>query len=268
MFWSIINDYCVKSKKNRGNKMKKFTLLELLIVVAIIGILVSILMPSLHKARQKARAAVCLSNTKQIGLAWNMYLDNSGGAFWEYISVAGEAKMWPGYLKDFTSPDIHNCPEVISEDTSTVIGHSFGTAQSRWVDARGASVYPWNTSSYGYNLSLVINNFNEFSGYKTIDSIDSPNEVPFIGDAIWRSAKRKMSNINLRVVPLDLLDPENSANIDSTSCKLYRFITNRHGKVTVMSFVDGSSRLLSYENVFRQQWHSEWDKDLDVINPH
>ena len=46
---------------------KSFTLIELLIVVAIIGILVSILMPSLANAREKAKLVVCLSNTKQIG---------------------------------------------------------------------------------------------------------------------------------------------------------------------------------------------------------
>lgn len=53
--------------------MKKFTLIELLIVVAIIGILVSLLMPSLRKARYMARIAVCQSNIKQNGTAMVLY---------------------------------------------------------------------------------------------------------------------------------------------------------------------------------------------------
>ena len=48
---------------------KKFTLIELLVVISIIGILTSMLLPSLHKARDAVKTSVCLSNTKQVGVA-------------------------------------------------------------------------------------------------------------------------------------------------------------------------------------------------------
>jgi prepilin-type N-terminal cleavage/methylation domain-containing protein len=57
--------------------MKKFTLIELLVVVAILGILLTILLPSLTNARHKAKLALCLSNLNQNGKSMMIYANNN-----------------------------------------------------------------------------------------------------------------------------------------------------------------------------------------------
>ncbi len=54
-------------------KTNAFTLIELLVVIAIIALLMAILMPALHRAKEQGERATCLSNVKQLTLAWILY---------------------------------------------------------------------------------------------------------------------------------------------------------------------------------------------------
>lgn len=58
-----------------------FTLIELLTVIAIIGILAAIIIPTIGKVRQSAKSAQCLSNLRQIGMAFNLYPADNKGRF-------------------------------------------------------------------------------------------------------------------------------------------------------------------------------------------
>lgn len=64
--------------RERGGRVA-FTLLELLIVIAIIAVLVGILMPALSTARRQAKATVCLSNLRSMGTAVQLYANANGG---------------------------------------------------------------------------------------------------------------------------------------------------------------------------------------------
>ena len=71
-----------------------FTLIELLVVIAIIAILAAILFPVFAKARQSARRTACLSNVKQLGLNWMMYVQDNDEQFPPSNTTVGAAAQW------------------------------------------------------------------------------------------------------------------------------------------------------------------------------
>lgn len=96
-------------RKMKGKRF--FTLIELLIVIAILAILVAMLLPALNSARQKARSAQCLNNLKQCGILAISYADLFNGFF----STQMDQYLWSSTLYTGLSlkgrPTFFACPE-------------------------------------------------------------------------------------------------------------------------------------------------------------
>jgi len=126
------------------NKFSGFTLIELLVVIAIIAILAAILFPVFAQAREKARQSTCLSNTKQLGLALQMYVEDYDETFfltspqtWPDVNANMELKRNPVLiLSPYTKNDkIWKCP-------SAKVANNFVKSSSYNVNA--AAVGYWN----------------------------------------------------------------------------------------------------------------------------
>jgi prepilin-type N-terminal cleavage/methylation domain-containing protein/prepilin-type processing-associated H-X9-DG protein len=111
-----------------------FTLIELLVVIAVIALLVAILLPSLGRARQAGWQVVCLSNTKQLGLAFTMYAQDHKDVLWppgQWARLPDFNGREPGLLYRYVemADKVTECPAnkrrgVVNREGSNVFGGS------------------------------------------------------------------------------------------------------------------------------------------------
>jgi prepilin-type N-terminal cleavage/methylation domain-containing protein/prepilin-type processing-associated H-X9-DG protein len=153
----------------RTTRRRAFTLIELLVVIAIIAILAAILFPVFAQARDKARQAACLSNTKQISLGVYMYAQDSD----EILPVLGvnaqargrwQFQIFP-YVKNV---DVFTCPSIPA---------------NRWVPPAAGALGTNDRGGYGWNLALTADgsNLNIAPGY-ALAKIAKPAETIIVGD--------------------------------------------------------------------------------------
>jgi prepilin-type N-terminal cleavage/methylation domain-containing protein/prepilin-type processing-associated H-X9-DG protein len=101
-----------------------FTLIELLVVIAIIAILAGLLLPALSRAKGMVQSAKCLSNLKQLQLAWQMYLDDNNDVL-PLNDVTDLSPPDPHLLQNRTNSWVAGCAVTDTNDAKIKLGTLF-----------------------------------------------------------------------------------------------------------------------------------------------
>lgn len=152
--------------------MRRFTLLELLIVIGIIGILTSILLPSLQKGRAKARQSLCLSNQKQVATAVFLYAIDDDRYAPQSYSTGNEwiQRLAPEYLDvKIRKKSVFQCPDgVVLEDgdlnSSNVAMNIFLSGKQRDDGSTVTDSYSLNRGGNTSETCMLMDSYREWTG--------------------------------------------------------------------------------------------------------
>ena len=172
-----------------------FTLIELLVVIAIISLLVSILLPSLQKAKELANRAVCMSNQKSIGLAFAGYSSQYDGKLpWTayHIYFANTPSWWPRLLSEYLELPIsftENFGIAYDAPVGNNTGPLFCPSDEQITSYYGTPI------SYGASYWLLRSPMGFTSGFKhaQVEQITYPSEAMLLTEnkvGAWSSEER------------------------------------------------------------------------------
>lgn len=249
--------------RERSTSRIGFTLIELLVVIAVIALLIAILVPTLQRVRNHARAVVCQAHLRQWGTMCATLMAENEGHLPRLELDDPKVDTYRAYFGWFREYDtlidrIRLCPSASKPASEAGAGSRGGTflAWGRWVP-RGTYGYD-ACGSYGCNAVALA-------------SLSNPHDNLGPGEKLfWRIHIRGRSNIpvyldsalvNLLISDASVPPPESDAVpvLSDTTSEIYGPCINRHGGGVNAVFMDWSVRKVGLKELWTLKWHSDYN---------
>jgi prepilin-type processing-associated H-X9-DG protein len=254
-------------------------LTELLVVIGLIAVLISLLLPVLARVRAAANAAGCLSNLRQMDIAWTAYLIESRGRLPEpetpgslQPEVAWRS-YWPAILDvGRVRGDALLCPAAREPIPYSANLKGAGNVNYAWSGQFMSTGTPWrlNTTttwrvgSFGYNRALTVEGGygSDFKATR-ISHVRGLSEVPVFFDCNFVDVRAPNGTPDTPVQS----PPDLRGDLPVSAPAHWRFLIARHGRAINVAMADGSAQRVPLEETYLLRWAGMWEKYRLTLPP-